>query len=106
MVNTRRRSRTASFDLGITVAISTGHVAVLTTRSQIDGSSPNPSRIRIFNASNDKTIYIGNSDVTTANGFGLTKLEQMELTLNAGESLFCIADQAGATIEWIRQTLY
>lgn len=88
------------------MAITTGHVSVLTTRSQIDGSSPNPSRIRIFNASNDKTIYIGNSDVTTANGFGLTKLEQMEMVLNPGEALYCVAESAGATIEWIRQTLY
>lgn len=88
------------------MAIATGHTAVLTVRSQIDGSSPNPSRIRIFNASNDKTIYIGNSDVTIENGFGLTKLEQLDLILNPGESLYCVAETAGATIEWIRQTLY
>ena len=88
------------------MAISTGHTAVLTVPSQIDGSSPNPSRIRIFNASNDKTIYIGNSDVSTANGFGLVKLEQMDIVLNPGESLYCVAESAGATIEWIRQTLY
>lgn len=88
------------------MAISTGHTSVLTVPSQIDGSSPNPSRIRIFNASNDKTIYIGNSDVSTANGFGLVKLEQMDIVLNPGESLYCVAESAGATIEWIRQTLY
>jgi hypothetical protein len=88
------------------MAISTGHTAVLTTRSQIDGQSPNPSRIRIFNASNDKTIYIGSVDVTTANGFGLTKLEQMDMILNAGEALYVVAESAGATIQWIRQTLY
>lgn len=88
------------------MAISTGHTAVLTVPSQIDGSSPNPSRIRIFNASNDKTIYIGNGNVTIANGFGLVKLEQMDIVLNPGESLYCVAESAGAHIEWIRQTLY
>jgi|LakMenE18May11ns_1017448.scaffolds.fasta_scaffold8732555_2 hypothetical protein len=88
------------------MAISTGHTSVLTTPSQIDGQSPNPSRIRIFNASNDKTVYIGNGDVTTINGFGLTKLEQLEMTLNPGEALFVVAESAGASIHWIRQTLY
>lgn len=88
------------------MAISTGHTAVLTTPSQIDGQSPNPSRIRIFNASNDKTVYIGNGDVTINNGFGLVKLEQMDLLLNPGEALFVVAKSAGASIHWIRQTLY
>lgn len=106
MVNIGRRSRVASTALGIFVAISTGHTAVLAVPAQIDGQSPNPSRIRIFNASNDKTVYIGNGDVTTANGFGLTKLEQMEITLNPGEALYVVAEAPGATIQWIRQTLY
>jgi hypothetical protein len=88
------------------VAISTNHTAVLTVPVQIDGSSPNPSRIRIFNASNDKTVFIGNDSVTINNGFGLTKLEQMDMVLNPGEALYCVAESAGATIHWIRQTLY
>jgi hypothetical protein len=88
------------------VAISTGHTAVGITPSQVDGQSNNPSRIRIFNASNDKTVFIGNGDVTVNNGFGLTKLEQMELILNPGEALYVVAEAAGATIQWIRQTLY
>ena len=88
------------------MAITTGHTAVLSTPSQVDGQSPNPTRIRIFNASNDKTVYIGNETVTTANGFGLTKLEQLDLILNPGEALYVVADAPGATIEWIRQTLY
>ena len=88
------------------MAISTGHTAVLTTPSQIDGQSTNPSRIRIFNASNDKTVYIGNDDVTIANGFGLTKLEQLDLIINPGESIYVVAETTGAEIQWIRQTLY
>tara|TARA_R110000868_G_scaffold84331_1_gene237744 strand:+ start:135 stop:401 length:267 start_codon:yes stop_codon:yes gene_type:complete len=88
------------------MAISTGHTAVLTTPSQIDGTSPNPSRIRIFNASNDKTVYIGNDGVSTSNGFGLVKLEQMDIVVNPGESLYCVAESTGAEIQWIRQTLY
>ena len=88
------------------MAITTGHVAVTTTPSQVDGQSPNPTRIRIYNASNDKTVYLGNETVTTLNGFGLTKLEQLDLILNPGEALYVVAESAGAEIQWIRQTLY
>lgn len=88
------------------MAITTGHVTVGVTPVQIDGQSTNPTRLRIYNASNDKTIYIGNENVTIANGFGLLKLEQLEIILNPGEALYCVAESTGATIEWIRQTLY
>lgn len=88
------------------MAITTGHTSVGITPSQIDGQSPNPTRIRIFNASNNKTVYIGNESVTIADGFGLVKLEQLDLILNPGEALYVVAESAGATIEWIRQTLY
>lgn len=87
------------------MAISTGHTQVLTTPVQIDGSSTNYSQIRIFNASNDKTIFIGNSDVTINNGFGLTKLEQFDFELHPGEALYVVAETAGATIQWIRQSM-
>lgn len=87
------------------MAISTGHTQVLTTPVQIDGSSTNYSQIRIFNASNDKTIYLGNSDVTINNGFGLSKLEQFDFELHPGEALYCVAESAGATIQWIRQSM-
>lgn len=86
------------------MAITTGHLSVDVTPLQIDGRSTNPSRIRIFNASNDKTIFIGIENVTIANGFGLVKLEQMDLDLNPNETLFCVAESAGAEIQWIRHT--
>ena len=88
------------------MAISTNHVTVTTSRVQIDGSSPNPTRLWIYNAGNDKTIYIGNSDVTTTNGFGLLKLEQLQITLNPGESLYAVTEIGTAEMHWLRQTLY
>lgn len=87
------------------MAITTGHTQVLTTPVQVDGASTNFSQIRIFNASNDKTVYLGNGDVTINNGFGLTKLEQFDFELHPGERLFVVAESAGATIQWIRQTM-
>lgn len=88
------------------MAISTGHVTITTNRVQIDGSSPNPSRLWIYNAGNDKTIFIGNGNVTPTVGFGILKLEQLELTLNPGESLFAITESGTAEMHWLRQTLY
>jgi len=88
------------------VAITTNHVTITTDRVQIDGSSPNPSTILIYNAGNDKTIFIGSDNVTTANGLGLLKLEQLKLTLNPGESLYALTESGTATMHWLRQTLY
>jgi hypothetical protein len=88
------------------MAITTNHVTITTDRVQIDGSSPNPSSIWIYNAGNDKTIFIGSDNVTTANGLGLLKLEQLKLTLNPGESLYAITESGTATMHWLRQTLY
>lgn len=87
------------------MAITTGHTAVLTTPVQIDGASTNYSQIRIFNASNDKTVFIGNQDVTINDGYGLLKLEQFDFELHPGERLFVVAQSVGATIQWIRQTM-
>lgn len=87
------------------MAITTGHTQVLTTPVQVDGASTNYSQIRIFNASNDKTVYIGNDDVTINNGYGLTKLDQFDFELHPGERLFVVAEAPGATIQWIRQTM-
>lgn len=88
------------------MAITTGHTQVLTTPVQIDGTSTNYSQIRIFNASNDKTVYIGNHEVTINNGYGLTKLDQFDFELHPGESLFVVAEAPGATVQWIRQSMY
>lgn len=86
------------------MAITTGHLSVGVTPLQIDGRSTNPSRIRIFNASNDKTVFLGNENVTINNGFGLVKLEQMDLEMNPNEVLYAVAESAGAEIQWIRHT--
>lgn len=88
------------------MAITTNHVTITTDRVQIDGSSPNPSTILIYNAGNDKTIFIGSDNVTTANGLGLLKLEQLKITLNPGESLYALTESGTATMHWLRQTLY
>jgi hypothetical protein len=88
------------------MAISTGHVLVGATPVQIDGQSPNPSRLHIHNMDNTKVLYLGNSGVTVANGLGLQKQDSVELILNPGESLYAISDGGSHLISWLRQTQY
>ena len=88
------------------MAITTGQVTVNTTRIQIDGQSPNPSRLRIHNMDNTKILYIGDENVTIANGLALQKLDSIEITLNPGESVFAISETGTHLISWLRQTLY
>lgn len=106
MVNTRRRSRTASFDLGINLAITSGQQTIGTVRQLVDGISPNPSRLHIHNLDNTKVLFLGGDSVTVANGLGVQKLESIELVLNAGESVYAISETGTHLISWLRQTSY
>ena len=86
------------------MAISSGQVVVGTTAVGIDGASTNPSHLRIHNMDNTKVLFIGDSNVTVANGFALQKLETLELILNAGEAIFAVSDTGSHTISWLRQS--
>ena len=88
------------------MAISTGHVLVSTVPIQIDGISTNPSRLLIHNMDNTKTLFIGNGDVSIANGLGIQKLDSVEITLNPGEALYGISETGSHLVTWLRQTLY
>jgi hypothetical protein len=86
------------------MAITSGQQTIGTTRQLVDGISANPSRLHIHNMDNTKTLYIGNNSVTISNGLALQKLDSVELTLNAGESLYAISETGTHTISWLRQT--
>lgn len=86
------------------MAITSGQQAIETARQLVDGISANPSRLHIHNMDNTKTLYIGNNSVTIANGLALQKLDSVELTLNAGESVYAISETGTHTISWLRQT--
>lgn len=88
------------------MAISTGQVLVNQVPIQIDGISTNPSRLHIHNMDNTKTLFIGNGDVSIANGLGIEKLDSIEITLNPGESLYAISETGSHLVTWLRQTLY
>lgn len=88
------------------MAISTGQTLVGVIPIQIDGISTNPSRLHIHNMDNTKTLFIGNGDVSIANGLGVQKLDSVEITLNPGESLYAISETGSHLVTWLRQTLY
>ena len=88
------------------MAISSGQQTIGATAQLVDGVSPNPSRLHIHNMDNADDIFLGNETVTIANGLALTKLDSIELTLNAGESLYAVAATGTHKISWLRQTQY
>jgi hypothetical protein len=86
--------------------ITSGQVTVGTAAAvQVDGSSRNPSYLTIHNNDNTKTLYLGGSDVTTANGLVLLKEETISFTLNPGEALYAISANGNHVISWLRQAL-
>lgn len=88
------------------MAITSGQQTIGTTRQLVDGISPNPSRLHVHNNDNTDTIFLGNETVTTSTGLQLLKLDSIELTLNAGESLYAVSTSGSHTISWLRQTQY
>lgn len=88
------------------MAITSGQVLVGQVPTQIDGQSPNPSRLHIHNADNTKILFVGNEGVTITTGLGLEKLDSMEITLNAGEALYAISETGSHLVTWLRQTQY
>jgi len=84
------------------MAITSGRTIVGTTPVQIDGNSVNPFMLYIRNESNDKTLFLGNGTVTTANGFGIDKLSTQNFTLFPGQSLFMVSESAGHPVSWLR----
>ena len=88
------------------MAITSGQQTIGTSPQLVDGISPNPSRLHIHNMDNTKLLFIGNGSVTIANGLALEKQDSVELTLNAGESLYAVSETGSHLISWLRQTQY
>lgn len=73
--------------------------------AQIDGSSASNTRLTIHNVDNTKTLYLGNSDVTTLNGLPLLKQETIQIALAPGEALYAISSGGDHVVAWLRQVL-
>lgn len=84
------------------MAITSGSQVVGTTAVAIDGVAASPCVIYIRNNDSTKTLYLGNSDVTTANGLPIDKLSTQNFALPAGGQLHMVSSDTGHNISWLR----
>jgi len=82
--------------------IESGRITVGTTPVQIDGVGVSPIRLYVHNEANDKTLYIGGSDVSILNGFGINKLETNDFLIFPNQSLWIVSETSGHTVSYLR----
>lgn len=87
------------------MSVASGTMTVGTASVQVDGNDVNPMRIYIRNNDSTKTLYLGNGDVTPANGFPIDKLSTQDFILAPGDRLHMISTDAGHSISWLRFTV-
>lgn len=84
------------------MAISSGRAVVGTTPVQIDGNSVNPFVLYVRNEDSTKTLYLGNSNVSTSNGFGIAKESTQQFTLFPNQSLWMVSSSGDHQVSWLR----
>lgn len=77
------------------MAIVSSQVTVTTTRQSIIGTD-NVSRDVLLHAKHQ--VFIGNSGVTTSNGYIMDNGDQVRLTLMEGEDLWVVTDAGTGTL--------
>jgi hypothetical protein len=82
--------------------ISSGTQIIGTTSSQIDGNSVHWVSLTIRNNEDTKTLFLGNSDVTIANGLPLDKGSTQTFTIPPGASLHMVSDSGAHSVSWLR----
>lgn len=76
------------------------------TRAQIDGNSVNWVTITIRNNDTTKTLFLGNSTVTVANGLPVDKLSTQTFEVPPGESLYMVSESGDHSVSWLRIERY
>jgi hypothetical protein len=84
------------------MAINSGTQLIGTTRSQIDGNSVHWVKLTIRNNEDTKTLYVGNNNVSVANGLPIDKLSTQSFDIPPGESLSMISDSGTHSVSWLR----
>ena len=80
----------------------TGQIVCSATPQQIDGTSENPYKLILHNASALDSIYIGDADVTASTGFDLHSKSTLTLDLPPLSSIFVVCTNGSPTINWMR----
>jgi hypothetical protein len=79
-----------------------GTMTIGTSAIQVDGNFNGWSHIHIRNDDSTKTLYIGGSDVTVANGLPIDKMTTIEFDIPPGDSFFLITDSGICSVSWLR----
>lgn len=82
-----------------------GQMTINTIPQRVDGKSVNPILLHLANNSTDKTIFIGNHDVSISNGYLLGKGERIDITLLPNEELYIVSEVSGALVSWLSQEI-
>jgi hypothetical protein len=86
----------------MTLPIESGRITVGTAAVQVDGSGVSPVRIYIHNEESTKTLFIGNGNVSTANGFVIDKASVQDFLIFPGQSLFMVSATGSHQVSYLR----
>ena len=86
----------------MTLPIESGRITVGTSPVQVDGLGVSPIRIYIHNEDSTKTLYLGNGNVSTSNGFGIDKSSVQDFLIFPGQSLWMVSESAGHSVSFLR----
>jgi hypothetical protein len=86
----------------MTLPIESGRITIGTTPVQIDGMGVSPIRIYIHNEESTKTLYIGNGNVTTANGFTIDKSSVQDFLIFPGQALWMVSESGSHAVSYLR----
>lgn len=82
--------------------VTNGSQTVGTVATQVDGVSTAWTHIHIRNNESTKTLYVGNTGVTAANGFPIDKLTTIEFDLPPLATLHMVSDSGEHKVSWLR----
>jgi hypothetical protein len=82
--------------------ITSGTQTVGTTAVAIDGIAASPHHMRVRNNDTTKTLFLGGSNLTAANGLPVAKLETIDFDMPAGEQLFMLSEGNSHSVSWLR----
>jgi hypothetical protein len=84
------------------MAISSGTQTVGTTAVQIDGASIHWCHIHIRNNESTKTLFIGNSNVTSGNGLLVDGGATVDFDVPPNQHLYMVSSSGSHTVSWLR----
>ena len=86
----------------MTMPIESGRMTVGTSAVQVDGLGVSPIRIFIHNEDSTKTLFLGNGNVSTTNGFGIDKSSVQDFLIFPGQSLWMVSESTGHQVSYLR----